>query len=283
MISSFKSITRWAVLCSTLVGGAALVGAPSALADCKPAHQFETLTPGVLTVAAWVFPPYSIPGPGNQLSGVDGEIIKRIAARECLELKATVVDPAAVIQSVIARRADVGIGDWYRTAERSKALGLSAPLYLDVMGIISSEGFSKISELEGKRIGTVQGYLWVDDLKKTFGDNLVLYPNPVAMAQDLASKRIAVGVDSFAVGVASQQKGAYQGQSIKVSEPDPRVKATLEPGQTGFPHTKANAALGLALNENIQALHASGEIAEILGSFGLDKQAADVGAPRLVE
>jgi polar amino acid transport system substrate-binding protein len=283
MISSFKSITRWAVLCSTLVGGAALVGAPSALADCKPAHQFETLTPGVLTVAAWVFPPYSIPGPGNQLSGVDGEIIKRIAARECLELKATVVDPAAVIQSVIARRADVGIGDWYRTAERSKALGLSAPLYLDVMGIISSEGFSKISELEGKRIGTVQGYLWVDDLKKTFGDNLVLYPNPVAMAQDLASKRIAVGVDSFAVGVASQQKGAYQGQSIKVSEPDPRVKATLEPGQTGFPHTKANAGLGLALNENIQALHASGEIAEILGSFGLDKQAADVGAPRLVE
>ncbi|EPL16143.1 amino acid ABC transporter, periplasmic amino acid-binding protein [Pseudomonas sp. CF161] len=257
--------------------------AGAAVADCKPAHQFETLTPGVLTVAAWVFPPYSIPGPGNQLSGVDGEIIKRIAARECLEIKATVVDPAAVIQSVIARRADVGIGDWYRTAERGKALGLSAPLYLDVMGIISSEGWSKISELEGKRIGTVQGYLWVDDLKKTFGDNLVLYPNPVAMAQDLASKRIAVGVDSFAVGVASQQKGAYQGQSIKVSEPDPRVKATLEPGQTGFPHTKANTALGLALNENIQALHASGEIAEILGSFGLDKQAADVGAPRLVE
>jgi len=217
------------------------------------------------------------------LSGVDGEIIKRIAARECLEIKLTVVDPAAVIQSVIARRADVGIGDWYRTAERSKALGLSAPLYLDMMGIISSEGYSTISELEGKRIGTVQGYLWVDDLKKTFGDNLVLYPNPVAMAQDLASKRIALGVDSFAVGVASQQKGAYQGQHIKVSAPDPRVRATLQPGQSGFPHTKANTALGVALNDNIQALHASGEMAEILGSFGLDKQAANVGTPRLVE
>ncbi|QNH77020.1 amino acid ABC transporter substrate-binding protein [Pseudomonas protegens] len=283
MIHSFKRITRWAFLCSSLVGGAALAGAPLAQADCKPAHSFETLTPGVLAVAAWVFPPYSIPGPGNQLSGVDGEIIKRIAARECLEIKLTVVDPAAVIQSVIARRADVGIGDWYRTAERSKALGLSAPLYLDMMGIISSEGYSSISELEGKRIGTVQGYLWVDDLKKVFGDNLVLYPNPVAMAQDLASKRIALGVDSFAVGVASQQKGAYPGQHIKVSEPDPRVRATLQPGQSSFPHTKANTALGVALNDNIQALHASGEIAEILGAFGLDKQAANVGAPRLVE
>ena len=56
--------------------------------------------------------------------------------------------------------------------------------------------------------------------------------------------------------------------------------------QTGARQGRALAlttALGLALNENIEALHASGEIAEILGSFGLDKQAADVGAPRLVE
>lgn len=277
MTCALKRIARCVLLSS------ALVGAPFALADCKPAHQFETLTPGMLTVAAWVFPPYSIPGPGNQLSGVDGEIIKRIAARECLTIKVTVVDPAAVVQSVIARRADVGIGDWYRTAERSKALGLSAPLYLDMMGIISAEGFSKISELDGKRIGTVQGYLWVDDLKKTFGDNLVLYPNPVAMAQDLASRRIQVGADSFAVGVASQQKGAYQNKTIKISEPDPRIRATLEPGQTGFPFTKSNAALGQALNANIQALHATGEIAEILASFGLDRNAAEVGAPRMVE
>ncbi|VVN68824.1 substrate-binding periplasmic protein [Pseudomonas fluorescens] len=277
MMTSFKGIIRWAFLCS------AVAGAPYAFADCKPAHQFETITPGVLTVAAWVFPPYSIPGPDNQTSGVDGEIIKRVAAKECLKIKSTVVDPAAVIQSVIAKRADVAIGDWYRTAERNKVLGLSAPLYLDVMGIISPQGYSRISELEGKRVGTVQGYLWVDDLKKVLGDNLILYPNPVAMAQDLASNRIQAGADSFAVGIASQQKGAYQGHSIKVSEPDPRVKATLEPGQTSFPYTKSNTALGLALSENIQALHRSGEIAEILASFGLDQKAADVGAPRLLE
>ncbi|NBA94893.1 ABC transporter substrate-binding protein [Pseudomonas sp. R5(2019)] len=262
---------------------AAMTVAHDALAECTPAHQFETLTPGVLTVAAWVFPPYSAPGADGQLSGVDGEIIKRIAARECLEIKSTVVDPAAVIQSIIARRADVGIGDWYRTAERAKALGLSAPMYLDMMGIISPEGHSTIAALEGKRVGTVQGYLWVADLKKVLGDNLVLYPNPVAMAQDLAANRIQAGADSFAVGVASQQKGAYKGSTIKVAEPDPRVKATLEPGQTGIPHTKSNTALGQALSADIAALHASGEVAEILESFGLDRKAADVGAPRLVE
>lgn len=267
----------WLFICVALAGSA------QAAAECKPMHKFETLTPGVLTVAAWVFPPYSIPGPGQELGGVDGEIIKQIAARECLTIKASVLDPGAAIQSVVARRADVVIGDWYRTADRGKVLGLSAPMYLDVMGIISTQGYTRISELEGKRVGTVQGYLWVNDLKKVLGDDLVLYPNPVAMAQDLASGRIEAGADSYAVGVMSQQKGAYKGASIKVSEPDPRVQATQKPGQTGIPYMIGNKDLGKALDGNIQALHSSGEIARILESFGLDRQAAEVGEPRLVE
>ncbi|SQF97939.1 amino acid ABC transporter, periplasmic amino acid-binding protein [Paucimonas lemoignei] len=252
-------------------------------ADCVPAHTFETLTPGVLSVAAWSFPPYSIPGVGTQLSGVDGEIIKLIAEKECLKLKTTALDPAAVIQSVVAKRADVAIGDWYRTAERNKMLGLTAPLYLDVMGIISKEGVSRISDLEGKRVGTVQGYLWVADLQKVLGDNLVLYPNPVAMAQDLASNRIDAGADSYAVGIASQQKGGFAGLKIVVSAPDDRVKATLEPGQTAFAYTKSNTSLGDALSADIQAMHENGEIKKILSKFGLSEDASEVGAPRLVE
>lgn len=272
-----KRCAPWLFFCITLAGSA------HAADDCKPMHSFETLTPGVLTVAAWVFPPYSIPGNGKELGGVDGEIIKQIAARECLTIKASVLDPGAAIQSVVARRADVVIGDWYRTADRGKVLGLSAPLYLDVMGIISPQGYTRISELEGKRVGTVQGYLWVNDLKKVLGENLVLYPNPVALAQDLASGRIDAGADSYAVGVMSQQKGGYKGVSIKVSEPDPRVQATQEPGQAGIPYMIGNKDLGKALDGNIQALHDAGEIARILESFGLDRQAAEVGEPRLVQ
>ncbi|MBO9547884.1 transporter substrate-binding domain-containing protein [Pseudomonas sp.] len=277
MMKPFKRFTRCLALCVAVAGSA------QALAECKPGHSFTTLTPGVLTVAAWVFPPYSIPGPNQELGGVDGEIIRQIAARECLTIKASVLDPAAAIQSVVTRRADVVIGDWYRTVERGKVLGLSAPLYLDVMGIISKPGYATVGELEGKRVGTVQGYLWVNDLKKVLGDNLVLYPNPVAMAQDLASGRIEAGIDSHAVAIASQQKGAYQGASIKVSAPDPRVKATEQPGQTAIPYMLSNAELGKALDANIQALHGSGEIARILEAHGLDRQAAEVGAPRLVD
>ncbi|WP_343597023.1 hypothetical protein [Pseudomonas sp.] len=45
----------------------------------------------------------------------------------------------------------------------------------------------------------------------------------------------------------------------------------------------SNTELGKALDANIRALHGSGEIARILEAHGLDRQAAEVGASRLVD
>lgn len=266
-----------------LIAGVVASGVVQAAEECVPAHKFETLTPGVLTVAAYAFPPYSIPKGGNDISGVEGEILKVIAKNECLTIKTTVVDPSAVIQSVVSKRVDIGIGDWYRTAERNKILGLSAPIYLDAMGIISAEGVTKISDLNGKKIGTAQGNLWVSDLKKIFGDNLVLYPNAVAAAQDLASNRLEAVADSFAVAIAAQQKGAYANSKIVVADADERVRATMQPGQVAFVYTKSNELLGSALSNNILAMHGDGQIKKIVTSFGLSESITEVGEPRLVE
>ncbi|WP_158890866.1 MULTISPECIES: ABC transporter substrate-binding protein [unclassified Pseudomonas] len=272
--SLFKRLTLATLLLS---------GSTIALADCKPAHTFDTLEKGVLKVATYVFPPYAIPGPDAQVGGVEGDIVKSFAAAECLTVRATTVDTAAVVQSVITRRADLGIGDWYRTAERAKVLGLSAPTFLDVMGIISKDNLTRIDQLEGKRVGTVQGYLWVADLKKVLGDNLVLYPNPVAMAQDLASGRLDVATDSFAVAKTAQQKGAYSGASINVAEGDPRVRASQQPGQAAILFAKQNEALGQALSAHIQQMHQDGSLRKIVSSYGLEEKITDVGAPRLIE
>lgn len=260
-----------------------LCGSTAALADCTPTHTFDTLEKGVLKVATYVFPPYAIPGPDNQIGGVEGDILTGFAAKECLTVRTSVVDTAAVVQSVLTRRADVGIGDWYRTAERAKVLGLSAPTFLDVMGIISKDNLSRIDQLEGKRVGTVQGYLWVADLKKVLGDNLVLYPNPVAMAQDLAAGRLDVATDSFAVAKTAQHKGAYPGASINVAASDPRVRASQQPGQAAVLFAKQNPALGQALSAYIEQLHQDGGLAKIVAHYGLDQKITEVGAPRLIE
>ena len=90
--------------------------APKVSANCKPKHDVKTITPGELSVAAYVYPPFS-DVKGNTLGGAEGEIITKIAAMECLKIKVVPGAAAAMIPSITAGRADTTIGSWYRTAE----------------------------------------------------------------------------------------------------------------------------------------------------------------------
>ncbi len=250
---------------------------------CTPAHKIDSLvSPGKLTVAIYEYPPFAVTT-GGETGGVDGDILQSIAKTECLTLTTLVVDPAATIQYVISGKADIAGGDWYRTSERAKVLGLSYPTYLDQMGIYSKAGASTVAAMVGKEVGTVSGFLWVTDMQKLLGSKLHLYPNPVALAQDLENGRIEIGADSYGTGAYAQKHGGYKGIIIKVAEPDPRVRASAEAAQANLLYTKSNASLGAALDADLQALHKDGSIAKFLSSFGLDPSGADTGPPRLVQ
>jgi polar amino acid transport system substrate-binding protein len=265
---------------------ACLIAAPgtSALAQsCTPKHKITQLVnAGKLTVAVYEYPPFSVTT-GNQAGGVDGDIIQSIAKSECLPLQVEVVDPAATIQYVVSGKADIAGGDWYRTAARAKVLGLSYPTYLDQMGIYSKTGVSTVQAMVGKQVGTVSGFLWVTDLQKLLGSNLHLYPNPVALAQDLEAGRVDIGVDSYGTGAYAQKRGGYKGIIIKVAQPDPRVAASAEAAQATLLYTKNNTTLGEAMDADIKEMHQDGAIGKFLSSFGLDPSGANVGAPRVVK
>lgn len=270
------------ILLAGIVG--LLISTPLAAAqDCTPKHQFATVEAGALTVAVTTYAPHSFIDDSGSMKGIDGDIAAEFAKRECLKVKAVAVDPAAAIQYVLSGQADITTGDWYRTAERAKVMSLSAPLYTDQMGIYSKEDFKNVSDLEGKQVGTVQGYLWVADLKSLLGGALKLYPNSVNLQQDLKSGRIDVAVDGYSTGVVAAQKGALADIKINVAAPDDRVKATKEAAQAAFPYSLNAKELGVALDAQIAEMHADGTIVTILKSYGLDGTAADTGAPRLVE
>ena len=277
-------VTRICALALTcLVAAASLPSATAFAESCTPTHKIDQLvSPGKLTAAIFEYPPYSV-ATGGEIGGVDGDILKSIAKSACLSFVPVVVDPAATIQYVISGKADIAAGDWYRTGERAKVLGLSYPTYLDQMGLYSKDGVSTVQAMVGKPVGTVSGFLWVTDLQKLLGSSLHLYPNPVALAQDLEAGRIQIGVDSYGTGVYAQKKGGYPGITIKVAQPDPRVRASAEAAQANLLYTKGNTSLGSAIDADIQEMHKDGSIAKYLSSFGLDPSAADVGAPRLAQ
>ncbi len=273
------------IICKGIVGAALLLGLGSAAfaQDCKPLHQFKTITPGTLTVAVTTLVPNSFMSESGKMTGIDGDIATEFAKRECLTVKPVAVDPAAAIQYVLSGQADITTGDWYRTAERAKAMNLSYPLYKDQMGLYSKTGINKVSDLIGKNVGTVQGYLWVSDAQKLLGSKLRLYPNSVNLHQDLVAGRIDVGIDGYSAGAYAVKKGQMKGIKVEVAQPDPRIRTTKEAAQAAFPYAKSATAFGAALDADIQAMHKDGTIAKIMKSYGLSASAADTGAPRLVQ
>lgn len=268
---------------SIFLATSALTIAAAHAEDCKPKHEVTTVEPGFITVGAVPFAPFSIIDKDGNVQGIDADILTEIAKLECLKLKTLPTEAAAGIQTIVSGRADVSSGAWYRTKERTRVVDLSTPLYLDQMAVFSKAGTTKLPELEGKQVGSVQGNLWVSDLQKVFGSNLKLYPTAVAMHQDLMAGRLDAAFDGYSTGISALKSGSLTGIQVKVIEPDDRIRASKEAGQGAFPMSKKNKALGAAIDENIAELHKNGKIAEILVKHGLDASASDTGAARLIE
>lgn len=266
--------------CTAFVFGSAM----SAFAqDCKPAHKFETVKPGAITVAAINFPPYGMVAADGGAAGIDGDILKEIARMECLDVNVIPVDGAAALNYVTSSRADIAYGDWYRTKARTAVMNFSDPLYLDQVAVVSKDGSDTIKALESKTVGTMQGNFYVADLKKVLGPKLKLYPSLVAIQQDLMSGRIDAYPESFAATMYAKSKGQLEGFDVKLLKPDPRVPATAEPSQVGYPMRKESTDMLEAFNADLAELHKNGFIVKVLESYGIDPSAANTGAPRFLE
>lgn len=250
-------------------------GSQQAASDCKPAHTFSTVASGKLTVAAPDFAPF-VTLTGGTPSGIDVDIAQAIAEMECLTPTYSQVDYSGAIPAVQSGRADVAIGDYYRTTTRAEVVGLSDALYFDGMGIISKDGVTDIPTIITRKVGTVDGYLWVADLKKLMGDNLKIYKSNVEMWADLKAGRIDVGIDSIPAGAYHAKENGSEWR-VGTAQADSRVGASAKPAQTTLPYGKNNTALGTALNEDIAALHKNGKLAEIFTKHGVDPKETEVG------
>lgn len=248
-------------------------------ADCEPKHEFPTVEEGKLTVGITEIPPYSYTKDG-QPTGSDVELITQFAEENCLELTPVPLAYTAAVPAVQNKRIDLTVGDWYRTEARTKIVNLTAPIYLDELGVISTDGLTSIDGLKGRQVGTVDGYMWVEDLRAMLGSDLKVYPSSVELKQDLESGRIDVGVDAYGTALFNfPEDSEYK---VTTVEPDDKVAATVEPAQSTFPYTKDNTEMGKALDATIEEKRESGELVRILEEHGLPATSAEVGEPRLI-
>ena len=248
--------------------------------NCKPRHHFSTISSGYLTVVTTPYPPYAEIKDGK-LWGIEGVLVNKLAAEECLKVKVVSAPDAAEIPDVIGRRADMTIGDFYRSAPRAKVTGLTNPLFVDQMAIASKSGITTVAGLKGQTIGSTEGYLWDTQMATMFGSAFTLYPSDSDVYSSLKSGRLTVALDGF--GAASYAvKTGHIPVKVEVAKPDSSVPASEQPAQAGWPYVKSNTGLGAAVNADIAAMHKNGEIADALAQFGVPRSGAKTGPPRLV-
>ena len=257
--------------------------APATPSDCTPKHaDVKTPVPGKLTIGVIDIPPFSSYNSGKP-SGIDVSIINKIASEECLEPAYQQATYADAVQSIAGGNIDLALGTIDVTEKRLKAVDFSASTYLDGMGIASKSGASTVSELESMdKVGTIDGYLWVEDLKKILGDRLVTYPSSVELKADFDSGRLKAAVDAYGVQVG-QFKGA-EGVTVALAneKPDDRVQAIVQAPEAAFPMTKGNESLKAALNDGSAAQRADGTIERLLTDAGLSASLGKVSAEQYV-
>jgi polar amino acid transport system substrate-binding protein len=252
-------------------------GGGTAAGDCTPDSEFSTISSGSLTVFGPDYPPLFM-SDGTTMDGVDGEILTGFAEANCLSTTITVVPAASVIEGVRGGQADVAAGGWYPTEERAEVVGQTEPAYSDPAVIVGIDPTGDLGDYKGKTIGTTQGYLWVDDLVAWGGDDIKLYQSPDAVFQDLLNGRLDAALMAVNEAGYRLQENPGTDLSYVVTTPVDFVEATRNPAVTNFPHTKDNAALGDALNAYLEKIRDSGELAEILESYGIDPSAAEPSA-----
>jgi polar amino acid transport system substrate-binding protein len=239
-------------------------------------NSLGTIEPGVLTVAIQPYAPYT-DKQGDGMSGLDADIVNAIAQRLKLQVKVEVTDFAGMLAGVQSRRYDMTVGGIAWTAEREKSGLFTDPPYYSppAMAVRSGEKFRTIADLEGRQLGTVEGYVWVEAIQAVPGATLRAFPDANGVFDDLGAGRLDVGfLDPLLVIAAEKERPELNIQTQYLTAPtadqvaEHSEYAYFQPYMTSFYLPKEAPKLEAAISKEIRAMYASGELTRLIEKYG---------------
>jgi ABC-type amino acid transport substrate-binding protein len=242
--------------------------------------QLDTLQPGKLKVAVESYMPYTAIR-GGKIVGLDGEIINTVADRLGLEVEPSLTDFNGMLGGVQSHRVDITVGGVAWSKEREQQGLFTDPPYYSppAMGVRSGKTFSTVKDLEGQRLGTVTGYVWVKSIKAVPGAKLGSYPNANGVFDDLGAGRLDAGfLDPLLITYYQKQRPDQKVQAEYLTPPDAtEIKAHpdyefFKPYMTSFYLPKQEPKLEQAVSAEIRKMYASGEMAKLIAKWGGDPQ-----------
>ena len=254
----------------------ASAGSSSSGASSSSSGALDTIQSGVMRVAIESYMPYT-DLQGGKIVGLDGDIINAIAQKLHLTVQPVLTDFTGMLGDVQSHRVDITVGGVAWSATRQQAGLFTDPPYYSppAMAVHSGKSYRTVTDLQGKSLGTVSGYVWVKSIQSVPGATLHAYPNANGVFSDLSAGRIDVGfLDPLLIIYYQKQRPDQHVVAQYLTPPtDAEVKQHaayqyFRPYMTGFYLPKQEPKLEAAVSAQIDAMCADGEMAALIKKWG---------------
>lgn len=236
------------------------------------AGELELVKPGTLVVAF----NGDMPGTSWQdgrLVGLDGELMHWMADKLGLKVEPALMEWSAEIASLKARRVDIMHGMMGWNHHRIKVINISDPIYYGGANITQKKGqnWDSIKDLEGKRVATITGFGWIDEMKSIPGLKLSLYDTSDAAIRDLLAGRIdALFADPPLVQYAISKNPQWNVHALSIKEQDiPEYPLLTSKYNVVFGLSQEAPELLKAVNEKIAEMWVTCQNRKVAEKYGL--------------
>jgi polar amino acid transport system substrate-binding protein len=219
-----------------------------------------------ITIATSNDAPFSFTDQASgELKGIDGDMIKAIAAQKGWKIKVFTSEFATLIAGLSAKKADVIVDAMYITDDRKKKINFTDPWYTEgeAMVVPADSTLASRDDVKGKVLGAQTGTVFKDLVDGLGGSQVKLFDSQAALLAALENKQVdAVFTDSAVVGYSLVQK------------PNPKLKLVTPykafyPGLVGAGVRKEDTQLLKDLNSGLADLKKSPKYLQILKKYGL--------------
>ena len=238
-----------------------LMLAVTAFVGCGKGNSLEAVQKkGVLTVATSPdFPPFESLD-GDQIVGIEVDIMEKIAEALGVEIKFEQMDFDSVLPGVQAGKFDVGMSGITVTAEREKNADFTDPYFMAAQAIVVMEDsdITCKADLEGKSVSVQTGTTAESYCMENGYDVQAFQANNDAASALTSGKVDAWVVDNeVAVALAAELDGVVVLDEAMTSEP------------YAFAFAKGSDTLVAAFNDALKALIDDGTVEAIFEEYGV--------------
>jgi polar amino acid transport system substrate-binding protein len=203
----------------------------------------------------------------NTIQGVMVDIVTEVGKRSGFDVQIEPMQFSTLIAALTTSKIDLISAAMYITPVRKEQVDFSDAIYTYGEGLIvpktDTKDYVTFDDMKGYAVGAQVGTVYVEPLKKIFGD-VKLYDTIPDIMRDVNIGRLQAGFADYPIAAYNVQQGNF---------PDARVVKTFKPtitGSIGIGVRKGDQELLKKVDTALAAMKADGTVKKILAKWGLE-------------